>query len=93
MPAAEDAWPRPVREVREHACALARDAWNRNRLVDPDALERLAQELDFAVEVSRIYGGDPAVTERFAQRLRDTAELARMMRANSTRSGAVAVLA
>lgn len=73
-------WPRTVREICDDLVDLAREAWNAGRVVDPHRLAYLADELAWAAATSRLYGGDPAATERFEAAVRETAELAALTR-------------
>jgi len=72
--------PRPVREIRDALVEMAREAWEAGRVVDPVRLSELAAELEWAVAIVTVYGGDATTTARFADAVDETAQLARLTR-------------
>lgn len=67
-------WPRPVREIRAELAAAAQ-----RHPVDPAVLDRCADELRFAAAIAAMFGGDPAITLRYADATTETAEVARLL--------------
>jgi hypothetical protein len=75
--------PRPVVEIRDELVEIAREAWLAGEVVDPHRLSRLADELAWAASFARLFGGDPLATNRLETAVRETAELAQLLRRNA----------